>query len=227
MPPESPRLAPPLQNSFRGRCYSNVCKKLSQISTASNRQKHLGAHGSTYPLGRSWLSAVLVPIPWCTHWTTLPTLRHGCYHWQADWPPGQDPWLPPGALAEAWCYWNFYSTLHDLCLPLLSCHQCLINHLPIQTSQCTSLNLPPPETCHHELFLCIKIHWWPWPPGSIWWKICPIHSSSHQDAEIHWPPDPLIDPWPTNVHRPTLCRSGSNLGRNWWLSVRLYGRCLS
>ena len=43
MPPESPRLAPPLENSFRGRCYSNVCKKLSQISTASNRQKHLGA----------------------------------------------------------------------------------------------------------------------------------------------------------------------------------------
>ena len=49
MPPESPRLAPPLQNSFRGRCYSNVCKKLSQISTASNRQKHLGARRPTYP----------------------------------------------------------------------------------------------------------------------------------------------------------------------------------
>ena len=59
MPPESPRLAIPLQNSFRGRCYSNVCKKLSQISTVSNRQKHLGARGPTYPRGRSWLSAAL------------------------------------------------------------------------------------------------------------------------------------------------------------------------
>ena len=40
--------------------YSNVCKKLSQISTASsNCQKHLGARGPTYPRGRSWLSAAL------------------------------------------------------------------------------------------------------------------------------------------------------------------------
>ena len=36
-----------------------MCKKLSQISTASNRQKHLGARGPTYPRGRSWLSAAL------------------------------------------------------------------------------------------------------------------------------------------------------------------------
>ena len=34
-------------------------KKLSQISTASNPQKHLGARGPTYPRGRSWLSAAL------------------------------------------------------------------------------------------------------------------------------------------------------------------------
>ena len=36
-----------------------MCKKLSQISTASNRQKHLGARGPTYSQGRSWLSAAL------------------------------------------------------------------------------------------------------------------------------------------------------------------------
>ena len=72
MPPESPRLAPPLQNSFRGRCYSNVCKKLFQISTASNRQKHLGARGPTYPRGRSWLSAAL-------HYSLPFTLR-GCLY---------------------------------------------------------------------------------------------------------------------------------------------------
>ena len=36
-----------------------MCKKLSQIPTASNRQKHLGARGPTYPRGRSWLSAAL------------------------------------------------------------------------------------------------------------------------------------------------------------------------
>ena len=33
-----------------------MCKT---ISTASNRQKHLGARGPTYPRGRSWLSAAL------------------------------------------------------------------------------------------------------------------------------------------------------------------------
>ena len=37
-----------------------MCKKLSQISTPSNGQKHLGARGPTYPRGRSWLSAALV-----------------------------------------------------------------------------------------------------------------------------------------------------------------------
>ena len=41
-----------------------MCKKLSQISTASNRQKHLGARGPTYPQDRSWLSAALnVHVP--------------------------------------------------------------------------------------------------------------------------------------------------------------------
>ena len=34
-------------------------RQLSQISTASNRRKHLGARGPTYPRGRSWLSAAL------------------------------------------------------------------------------------------------------------------------------------------------------------------------